>query len=178
MPDNDEELTMTDTCGPMLQMPFAYYDPDTCSVRTSQATFPWDSTPSSPTLPPWGSMRGGELFERPTPEPLTAGRGSSSLLPTPLAQMNGPSQAEIDGGNPYRRLETEIALLPTPVADHSRGLPQPGTDYASLPNVAVSLLPTPSATDGEPRNQNIWKRPANQPQNLENALARLDLEED
>ena len=40
------------------------------------------------------------------------------------------------------------SLLPTPVADHSRGLPQPGTDYASLPNVAVSLLPTPSVADG------------------------------
>jgi hypothetical protein len=183
MPDNDEELTMTDTCGPMLQMPFAYYDPDTCSVRTSQATFPWDSTPSSPTLPPWGSMCGGELFERPTPAPLTAGRDYSSsqllptsratdgdkggpnqvngrgvrdslpgvaptLLPTPLAQMNGPSQRELDEGNPYRRPETEVHLLPTPVADHSRGLPQPGTDYQSLPNVAVSLLPTPSAMDG------------------------------
>ena len=39
-------------------------------------------------------------------------------------------------------------LLPTPVADHSRGLPQPGTDYASLPNAVLSLLPTPRATDG------------------------------
>lgn len=256
MPDNDEELTMTDTCGPTWLMPFAYYDPDTCSVRTSQATFPWDSTPSSPTLPPWGSMRGGELFERPTPEPLTAGRDYSSsqllptsratdgdkggpnqvngrgvrdslpgvaptLLPTPLAQMNGPSQRELDAGNPRNRLETEVHLLPTPVADHSRGLPQPGTDYQSLPNVAVSLLPTPTAVaqsgkcrtyqsgdllhqmtcdcsaptlppspdgntssddqllptpraqNGEPRNQNIWERPANLPQNLENALARL-----
>jgi hypothetical protein len=35
------------------------------------------------------------------------------------------------------------SLLPTPVADHSRGLPQPGTDYASLPNAVIGLLPTP-----------------------------------
>jgi len=118
---------MTDTCGPTWLMPFAYYDPDTSSVRTSQATFPWDSTPSSPTLPPWGSMRGGELYERPTPAPLTAARdcSSSQLLPTSRAtdgDKGGPSQAEIDGGNPYRRLETEIALLPTPaVNDMGRG---------------------------------------------------------
>jgi hypothetical protein len=39
-------------------------------------------------------------------------------------------------------------LLPTPVADHLRGLAQPGTDYQSLPNVAISLLPTPEASDG------------------------------
>ena len=37
-------------------------------------------------------------------------------------------------------------LLPTPVADNSRGLPQPGTDYQSLPN-AVVLLPTPVVND-------------------------------
>ena len=39
-----------------------------------------------------------------------------------------------------------LSLLPTPVADHSRGLAQPGTDYASLPN-AVIFLPTPAARD-------------------------------
>lgn len=38
-----------------------------------------------------------------------------------------------------------LTLLPTPVADNSRGLPSSGTDYASLANVAVSLLPTPRA---------------------------------
>jgi hypothetical protein len=45
-------------------------------------------------------------------------------------------------------------LLPTPVADHSRGLAQPGTDFASLPNVAISLLPTPKATNNE-NQQNL-----------------------
>ena len=64
-------------------------------------------------------------------------------------------------------------LLPTPVSDNSRGLPSATTDYASLPNVAVSLMPTPRAQNGEPRNQNVWARPADQPQNLENALALI-----
>ena len=31
------------------------------------------------------------------------------------------------------------SLLPTPVADHSRGLAQPGTAYQSLPNVVIGL---------------------------------------
>lgn len=37
----------------------------------------------------------------------------------------------------------------------------------------AALLPTPRAQNGEERNQNIWARPAGQPQNLENALALL-----
>lgn len=41
----------------------------------------------------------------------------------------------------------DLTLLPTPVSDNSRGLPSKGTDYASLANVAVSLLPTPSVAD-------------------------------
>jgi DNA (cytosine-5)-methyltransferase 1 len=39
------------------------------------------------------------------------------------------------------------ALLPTPVADNSRGLPSPATDYQSLPNAVTRLLPTPTAQD-------------------------------
>lgn len=61
--------------------------------------------------------------------------------------------------------------LPTPVADNSRGLPN-GGDFQSLPN-AVLRLPTPRAQNGEPRNQTIYERPPDQPQNLENALALL-----
>jgi hypothetical protein len=41
-------------------------------------------------------------------------------------------------------------LLPTPTADHSRGLAQPGTDYQSLPNAVLSLgdLTKPPSKDG------------------------------
>lgn len=42
----------------------------------------------------------------------------------------------------------DVTLLPTPVSDNSRGLPSTGTDYQSLPNAVVALLPTPRATDG------------------------------
>ena len=99
---------MNDTSGPTLPTPLAHYDPDSLCWRTSQDTFPWEAPQLLETLPAWGMTRGGVLFERPTPARLTAGRDSSSLLPTP-------------------------------VADHSRGLPQPGTDYQSLPNVVIAL---------------------------------------
>lgn len=57
---------------------------------------------------------------------------------------------------------SEIAnLLPTPVADHSRGLAQPDTDSQSLPNVAISLLPTPTVMDMganyTPEEWQAWK---------------------
>lgn len=37
--------------------------------------------------------------------------------------------------------------MPTPVADHSCGLPSDGTDYQSLPNAVVALLSTPAVND-------------------------------
>jgi len=40
-----------------------------------------------------------------------------------------------------------VALLPTPVADNSRGLPSDGTDYQSLMNAVMTLLPTPACND-------------------------------
>jgi DNA (cytosine-5)-methyltransferase 1 len=40
-----------------------------------------------------------------------------------------------------------VALLPTPVADNSRGLPSDGTDYQSLMNTVMTLLPTPAVND-------------------------------
>ena len=51
----------------------------------------------------------------------------------------------------------------------------------SVPRTSASgcssslLLPTPCAQNGEQRNQNIWERDESEPQNLENALARVPL---
>ena len=178
---------MSDTCGLTSCEPFAKWDHDSQCWKTSEATSLWALTLSSLTLPQWGGLHNGELCEHPTPERLTSGLDYSSL--------------------------------PTPVADHSRGLPSSTTDYASLANVAATLLPTPAVNDmgegktlewwderaprqmssdgrpaphgrslaieaqrmlptpraqnGEERNSNIWERPLNQPQNLENALARI-----
>jgi hypothetical protein len=65
------------------------------------------------------------------------------------------------------------ALLPTPTSQAAKHGETPdttangfGSNLWDLPH----LLPTPRAQNGEPRNQNIYARPADQPQNLENAL--------
>ena len=151
---------MTDTCGPMSPTPFAYYDPDTCSVRTSQGTFPWDSTPSSPTLPGWGSMRGGELFELPTPVRLTAARASSSLpmIGTPQAGLGegGGKRSPAFRGNSAPTVQELIELLPTPLVNAATGAGHQGRDGANL-QTAVSLLPTPAVNDmGRGKTPEDW----------------------
>ena len=116
---------MSDTCGLTSCEPFAKWDRDSQSWKTSEATSLWALTLSSLTLPTWGGLHDGELCEHPTPERLTSGPDCSSL--------------------------------PTPVADHSRGLPSSTTDYASLANVAASLLPTPAVNDmGEGKTLEWW----------------------
>jgi hypothetical protein len=76
---------MRDTCGPMYDMPLAQYDRDGQCWKTSEATSLWALPMSSLTLPTWGCLRDGALYELPTPERPTIERGCSSL-PTPRAQ--------------------------------------------------------------------------------------------
>lgn len=64
-------------------------------------------------------------------------------------------RARLEGhGRPVER-PRELTAAPRDPSDHAK----------------VKLLPTPRAQNGEDRNQRPWVRPANQPQNLENALA-------
>jgi hypothetical protein len=127
----------------------------------------------SETWPPSGMWDGGTVYALPTWEPRTDGSACSSL-PTPQVSAVRASRSaltarqwcapqleqalEIARGELPREYRTwdevPISLLPTPVADHSRGLPQPGTDYSSLPNAVMELLPTPSVSDGTGGHRN------------------------
>mgnify|MGYP003491716515 CR=1 FL=1 len=85
------------------------------------------------------------------PEGHVTGHG---LRPAQALKMLGngvvPAQAALALrlllGLPATGVAAVEGLLPTPVADHSRGLAQPGSDYQSLPNVAISLLSTPRSS--------------------------------
>ena len=108
---------MSATSGPTYVTPFAQYDPDTQCWRTSEVTSLWALPMSLPTLPAWGGMRGGELFELPTPELLTIAPDCSSL-PTPHA---GLGERGRDGVYPNPKgqqdLQHALAYLPTPVVN-------------------------------------------------------------
>jgi hypothetical protein len=153
---------MSATSGPTSRPPFAYYDHESSCWRTSQGTFPWDSTPSSVTLPRWGSMRSGELFERRMPVLPTVGPGSSSLLPTPLAsdgEKGGPNQR---GGSGDLRLASAVQLLPTPTASEATGAGYTDRENGGGRNLRteVTLLPTPVANDsGNPPDVHLRKKP-------------------
>jgi len=110
-------------------------------------------------------------------------RTTVSLLPTPAVNDMGAGktvehwdewtaamQAKHGNGNGHGKslaIET-LRLLPTPTTQ-----PSTGNGHARNLGKEAKLLPTPRSQNGETRNQNIWERPLDQPQNLENALARI-----
>jgi hypothetical protein len=152
---------MPGTSGPTLPVPFAFYDPESRSLRTSGVTFDGDSTLSSQTLPASGSMRSGALFARrrsAPPIPVSVS-SSSPLLKTPTANLavNGGSQhldkRRAGGHGPTLADEVEH-LLPTPAVADSRATANfrpDGTPYGqgygmTLTDATRLLLPTPTAT--------------------------------
>jgi hypothetical protein len=122
----------------------------------------------SGTLPRWGSMRSGVLYQRQPPERLTAGTGSSSgrgLLKTPTAQLavNGGSQhpdKRSAGGHGPTLADQVEHLLPTPQAEEShhgsrgssvRRASKRQAEGRQLPvEETVVLLPTPNTLDDMP----------------------------
>lgn len=148
---------MSDISGRTSPSAFAYFDPDSRSLRTSQATFPWASTKSSVTLPPSGSMRNGECFERPRSVPATNVHASSSspLIGTPRADKWGP---------PDSHGRVAPFLLPTPAANEyhhadldgylerrervkAQGIN--GNGFGLVLSAAVRMLPTPTVGDSK-----------------------------
>ena len=99
--------------GPRWRALSARYDRGSCSWRTHQCLFDEALPESSVTLPRWGMMRAGALWERTTPG-LPTGATASGLWPTPTVQdaknNGGPSQ--------YRRrtppLNALARMFPTP----------------------------------------------------------------
>jgi hypothetical protein len=104
----------------------------------------------SETWPTSGMTRNGTAYSLPTSEHHTGATGSSSLLPTPdaYAGKRGGSQ------HPDKRRAGGHSVNLSDVVEHK-------------------LLPTPRAQNGQDMNQQIWARPLDQPQNLENALATV-----
>ena len=170
---------MSDTSGRTSSAPFAYYDPNSSSWRTSQTTFDWGLPTSSPTLPASGSMRNGALRARRRSALPTSGAACSpspglptptardwrgqgydgqlpnavSLLPTPRTSDTNGAGTHGDGGPDLR---TVVALLPTPRAsDGTKGGPnQRGSSGDLMLPSAVMLLPTPRARDHKGRDPN------------------------
>lgn len=70
-------------CGQKWRGSLAKYDPVSRSLKTAQLSLIEDLTPSSPTLPRWGSMRNGECYQQPMLAHPISGR-ESGFWPTPV----------------------------------------------------------------------------------------------
>jgi hypothetical protein len=149
---------MSDTCGHMSGMPLARWNLTSQSWRTCVDTSLWDLPMSSVTLPAWGYLRDGALFEQPMPERLTIGPDCSSL-PTPRAQAR---DMIYDRKDYHYNLEEALAKLPTPTAQaakHTLDDRGPGTlDDHNLWSVLGRLLPTPAVNDmGAGKEPQAWQ---------------------
>lgn len=116
--------------------------PGTCSSRTSRVSSRRGSTPSSLTLPKWGSMRSGEWLERPMLERPTNEPGASSW-PTPRGQdsyerSNRKTIERAHRGEAQMTLTRKVKMWHTPrVADsagvaYQRASGQAGREYLVL----------------------------------------------
>ena len=152
---------MNDTCGRMYEMPLAQYDLAERCWKTSEATSLWALPMSSLTLPSWGYLRDGALYELPTPERPTTEHDFSSL-PTPMSDNSRglPNQGD------YQSLPNTVLTLPTPRSVHGQQRNQTiykrkGVDGhrgrgLNLEN-ALALLPTPAVNDmGAGKDPQAW----------------------
>jgi hypothetical protein len=162
---------MSDTCGPMSGMPLAQYDRDGRCWKTSEVTSLWALPMSSLTLPTWGCLHDGALYELPTPALPTIERDCSSL-PTPTSQAaKHPTMDDRGPGTPDDANLWSVVgrLLPTPAVN---GIgagkdPQAWDDWTermkqahgngnghgkSLEQEALRMLPTPTTMDAKATN--------------------------
>lgn len=183
--------------GPTLPTPFAFYDPDSCSWKTSSPCFDLGETTtpvsgtghrskrSLQTWPASGMTSAGRAYELPTSAPPTAANGSSSS-----ALRATPTTSDAKGASPGHSgtLAEHIALLPTPAAQEPGGTVEQyrerlrahdGRESTFTPlSMIVQLLPTPAARDGHgqgtPSRETARRRMFDEGRrNLEDAVALL-----
>ena len=125
-------------CGGLL----ARFDPDTSSLRTPQCLLFEEGQESLETLPNWGSIVDGELWEHIMPEHLTSGT-ESGLLATPTTKGNqlSPSMMKHPGCREWWR---------TPNSRDHKGAADPEKNMAKGQQVHLNdqvQFPTPTANE-------------------------------
>jgi hypothetical protein len=139
-------------CGGRWRELSAKYDPDTCGWKTARCLWEEDLDWSCLTLPKWGSLHDGELWERTTPEHLTNGTGYG-FWPTPKASYDGTSEKTLQmvrDGTAEASLVRVVKMpemWPTPTKQDfkCRG---PNSKQQGLPDVIKrgGTYPTPGTT--------------------------------
>lgn len=113
-------------CGEKWHELSVRYDLDSHSWRTHQCLFTEDLPPSSVTLPKWGTMRSGVLFQHRTlVRPIAVTEyGYSPQIPNNVNCWHTPTTGGLDGGSNSRRA-LKKRLIPNPTkSDGERGAMQ------------------------------------------------------
>lgn len=133
--------------------PFAYYDPESSSWRTSQVSLLEDSTSSSPTWPKWGTTAAGAASEPPTSALPTDASASSLLLPTPRVASERSGRGAMVENQQWSSVALAQAL------EIARGeLPREFRSWDEVPGelgimARENLLPTPMAYESTPTEE-------------------------
>ena len=159
LPESKKEKTTQEICGPKLSVPFAWYDPDTSTVRTSQASLLQDTCPEySQTWPKQGMMQDGKFWVLTMLGPDTKGNGCG-YWPTPRNRMTGnvsPNRVT----DKFNNLESVISreMWPTPKSQNANSPGIHGQGGMDL-QTTVAKWPTPRGQDSyERRNMKTMKR--------------------
>lgn len=112
-------------CGNTWRESSAKYCRVTSLWKTHQCLWEEDLAPSSVTLPKWGMMQNGVLWERIT-SPLRTEEIGSGLWPTPCVQMsqrktiNGENRSHTTGQKFGLSLVQSVKMWPTPTAQDAK----------------------------------------------------------
>ena len=111
-----ESPASSQDCGPKWRALSVKFDRASSSWKTAHCLLSEDLPWSSVTLPKWGMMRAGELWERTMLALRTNGTGAG-LWPTPKAAAAGPDYAKLKRSNTGISLQTAVKMWPTPCAN-------------------------------------------------------------
>jgi len=127
------------------------YDPVTHSLKTAQLSLLEGSTGCCATLPRWGLMLDGALYQQPIPAPLTSANESGySQVPDGQSFFHTPNCAGLDGGSNSRKSLAKRQWQ-TPVADDSVDRKAGKWNSRGEPKLSAEVLiwPTPRASEGK-----------------------------
>jgi len=153
-------------CGNTWQGLLGRYDPSTHSLKTAQCSLFEDLKPSSVTLPRWGLMQSGELYQRQTlVRPILESEFGSE--PNDETFFHTPTTGGLDGGSNSRKaLKKRMENWPTPTAHNAKEAASPSKFLRNTPTLAATValrrFPTPTASDNRDRgnmsNPSIQRR--------------------
>ena len=149
------------------------FDPASCGWKTARCLWEEGLDWSCLTLPRWGSLHDGELWERATPG-LPTSETASGFWPTPRASEAGPDFAKLTRSKTGISLQTAVAMWPTPRAANPGSRPNGKGGKILAEEVAIAeglrergrparsyLIPTPTAHPEAPNHGSNSNGPHN-----------------